>query len=593
MGCGGCELFSGPAKILKEVDQVIKKRNAMWTQGRAKKTYQGLIDTAYGQIDAPGEGHLQEVTTTNIHHFKSEFLDFVTLQCDKDTANAAKTAIESHITCYAAMLHLNKASSLLPAKKAGSSLARQAHKGYAPTFEQVKPFPGRVEAMASERDLLGTRDPHFIASGKRTKPGRGWIDGLPRLIFVSDMGDAFSDEKDFDFLKTDTLPAIRSEAGKRHLWLWLTKRPQKMKKFASQIGGLPENVCAMSTLTQADSGNLNRLKALTKVPAKVRGLSIEPLWDRIPPEKLPLEGIDWVIVGGESGTGESLRPFNVEWARELREHCRESGVAFFMKQMGRRPVDGAGNPILLKDSHGGDWDEWEAAGLADLKIREFPKYFHEYRSNEKPRKSLPTRRGARQPVVVNQLATSESLSDEERREFRRLDQMVAKAAKAFVDAGIALARIKEGKLYRQRFKTFEEYCADVHNISRSYAYHLAKAGTIVREMSTIVDISRESLDLLKCEAHVRELARLPDVESRGEVLEIVAEGNEVTAARIREAVEAKLEATPKPSRSPSPSVRIQNAKRLLDELEDFLNSGNSAKQRLPALVQKLRDALVG
>jgi hypothetical protein len=191
------------------------------------------------------------------------------------------------------------------------------------------------------------------------------------------------------------------------------------------------------------------------------------------------------------------------------------------------------------------------------------------------------------------MATAEPLSDEELQEFRRLDRDVARAAKAFVDAGIALARIKEGKLYRLEFKTFEEYCAQIHNISRSYAYHLAKAGTIVREMSTIEDISRESLGLLKCEAHVRELARLPDTESRVEILEIVADGSEVTAARIREAVEAKLEANPISPRPPSPSVRLQNAKTLLNELEDFLSSGRTQKKELLASVQKLRDALEG
>jgi hypothetical protein len=266
-----------------------------------------------------------------------------------------------------------------------------------------------------------------------------------------------------------------------------------------------------------------------------------------------------------------------------------------MKQMGRCPVDEGGNSIKLRDSHGGDWQEWESAGLGDLKIREFPKYFHEYRSDEKPRESKPTRRRSSKPAMYNKVTTTtiEPLSDEELQEFRHLDRTVAKAAKAFVDAGIALARIKEKKLYRQKYDTFEEYCSAVHNISRSYAYHLAKAGAIVHGMSTIEDISQESLNLLQCESHVRELARLPDTESRVEILEIVADGNEVTAARIREAVEAKLEAKPRSPRPPSPSVRINNAKTSLNELEDFLSSERTTKKELLGLVQKLRDALEG
>jgi hypothetical protein len=66
------------------------------------------------------------------------------------------------------------------------------------------------------------------------------------MIFVSDMGDALSAKGDFPFLKSDLMPAIRSDAGKRHLWLWLTKRPGRMAEFAMAIGGFPENVCAMT-----------------------------------------------------------------------------------------------------------------------------------------------------------------------------------------------------------------------------------------------------------------------------------------------------------------------------------------------------------
>jgi len=121
------------------------------------------------------------------------------------------------------------------------------------------------------------------------------------------------------------------------------------------------------------------------VKAHVCGLSIEPLWDRIPPSKLKLRGIDWVIVGGESGSGlEFTRPFALEWAEELREHCRKNGVAFFLKQLGRNPTRGGGL-IRLKNAHGGDWDEWPKA----LRIREFPQAFHDYRRSEMKRSGKP------------------------------------------------------------------------------------------------------------------------------------------------------------------------------------------------------------
>lgn len=88
-----------------------------------------------------------------------------------------------------------------------------------------------------------------------------------------------------------------------------------------------------------------------------------------------LEGIDWVIVGVESGSAvESTRPFPIEWAEEIRDHCREYGVAFFLKQLGRRPIR-AGELVNLTDGSSGDWDEWTDEAL---RVREFPRHFHDY-----------------------------------------------------------------------------------------------------------------------------------------------------------------------------------------------------------------------
>ena len=99
-------------------------------------------------------------------------------------------------------------------------------------------------------------------------------------------------------------------------------------------------------------------------------------------------GLDWLIVGGESGL--SARPFDVAWARSTVEQCRETGVACFVKQLGARPyqphrAEGEWGPrvrvemapgcpagprdwIRLRDGHGGDWSEW----AKDLRIRQFP-----------------------------------------------------------------------------------------------------------------------------------------------------------------------------------------------------------------------------
>lgn len=101
------------------------------------------------------------------------------------------------------------------------------------------------------------------------------------------------------------------------------------------------------------------------LPGTWRGLSIEPLRERIPPDKLNLEGIDWVIMGGESGRYDCVHPFQLEWARELRDYCQSKGVAFFLKQLGRHPFEG-NTPLYLADKHGGDWSEWPE----DLRVRQ-------------------------------------------------------------------------------------------------------------------------------------------------------------------------------------------------------------------------------
>lgn len=131
-----------------------------------------------------------------------------------------------------------------------------------------------------------------------------------------------------------------------------------------------------------------RARALVQVPAAVRFVSYEPALGSI--RGMHAEGIDWVIIGGESGAKNPnaefpARAFNIEWAREAIAICRRDGAAPFVKQLGTRPVgvprDSNGyprtmaggdpwpaEPIALRDLAGGDIDEWPA----DLRIREFP-----------------------------------------------------------------------------------------------------------------------------------------------------------------------------------------------------------------------------
>jgi protein gp37 len=227
-------------------------------------------------------------------------------------------------------------------------------KGYAERFDKPTLFPGRTEKAAK----LGPM---------RDRPNKPWLDGCRRLWFVNDMGDALSKDVPFDFLRKEIVDVAASNNGQRSIWLWLTKRPQRMAEFAEWLKAddiqWPENLVPMTSVI--DRAMTVKTKHLKRIPVAVRGLSVEPLLE---PVELDLEGIGWVIVGGESGT--LSRKFDLSWARDIREQCRQAGVAFFMKQLGANPVEN-GNQLKLKDSHGGDWSEWPQ----DLRIREMPEGF--------------------------------------------------------------------------------------------------------------------------------------------------------------------------------------------------------------------------
>ena len=126
----------------------------------------------------------------------------------------------------------------------------------------------------------------------------------------------------------------------------------------------PDNLVAMTTVTS--HATRGRVDELRKVPAKFRGLSCEPIYSEL---DLNLTGIDWLIAGG--GSDIFAEPFHVEWALQLRERCRQSGTAFFLKQLGRNPFF-KGQRLSLTDGHGGDWDKWPEPAW---RVREIPAGF--------------------------------------------------------------------------------------------------------------------------------------------------------------------------------------------------------------------------
>jgi len=240
-------------------------------------------------------------------------------------------------------------------------------------FTALSMAPGRMAEAAKWRDLTGT--PRLHHKGKPRSP---WLDGLPRLTFVSDMSDALSAGFSFQYLREEIIDTVRSAKGLRHCWLWLTKRPGRMAEFAEWLkaDGIdwPVNLWIGTSLTTQQS--LPRAKALLEVADEktIRFLSVEPQWESIDLGSL-LPRLDWIIQGGESrrrrreGKPEPPEPhdFDGMWADDLRDKCKAANVPYFLKQFGAKPTF-QGKPYSFKDPHGGDWSEWPER----FRVREFP-----------------------------------------------------------------------------------------------------------------------------------------------------------------------------------------------------------------------------
>lgn len=148
----------------------------------------------------------------------------------------------------------------------------------------------------------------------------------PRLVFVNSMGDLFHENIPFSFIEEVFEVMMSSDS---HTFQVLTKRSKRLAELAPHLPW-PDNIWA--GVTVESSQYVSRIADLQTVNAKVRFLSVEPLLGPIP--ELPLEGIDWVIVGGESGP--YARPLEASWVREIRDRCVRARVPFFFKQWGGR-----------------------------------------------------------------------------------------------------------------------------------------------------------------------------------------------------------------------------------------------------------------
>lgn len=146
----------------------------------------------------------------------------------------------------------------------------------------------------------------------------------PRVIFVNSMSDLFHETVPLDFIQR-VFATMR--ACPQHTFQILTKRSGRLLEFAPHLDWTPNIWMGVSV---EDITVVDRVRDLQRVPAAVRFLSLEPLIG--PVGQLPLEGIDWAIVGGESGP--NSREMKIEWVREIFRQCRKADTAFFFKQWG-------------------------------------------------------------------------------------------------------------------------------------------------------------------------------------------------------------------------------------------------------------------
>jgi protein gp37 len=167
----------------------------------------------------------------------------------------------------------------------------------------------------------------------------------PRKVFVNSMSDLFQDGVPAAFVQRVWKTM---EAANWHVFQVLTKRPDRMKEVieSANLHTLP-NVWLGTSVESADY--IDRISVLGKIPCAVRFISFEPLLG--PVGKVDLFGVDWAIVGGESGPG--ARPIKPSWVEEIRRQCRKSDTAFFFKQWG-----GKNKKVSGRLFRGRTWDEY-------------------------------------------------------------------------------------------------------------------------------------------------------------------------------------------------------------------------------------------
>jgi protein gp37 len=202
-------------------------------------------------------------------------------------------------------------------------------------------------ALTLAKRLKAMGQPHYQRDGDPRTSGPGFgvsyhPDALslpftwtkPRLVFVNSMSDLFHAKIPLAFVQ-EVFTVMASTP--QHTYQVLTKRARRLRRLAPELDWPPNVWMGVSI---ENSSVLDRVEDLRSVPAAVRFLSCEPLLG--PLGQLSLDGIHWVIAGGESGA--NARPIKSVWVEEIRDQCASEDIPFFFKQWGgRRPKSGGRN----------------------------------------------------------------------------------------------------------------------------------------------------------------------------------------------------------------------------------------------------------
>ncbi len=164
----------------------------------------------------------------------------------------------------------------------------------------------------------------------------------PQMVFVNSMSDLFHKDVPIDFILDIFATMHRAD---QHQYQILTKRAERLAELSPQLPWR-DNIWMGVTVEAAQYKD--RIDYLRYTSARIKFLSLEPLLDDL--GELDLSGIDWVIVGGESGPG--ARPIEADWVRSIRDQCRAGQVPFFFKQWGGVNKKKAGRKL-----DGRTWDQ--------------------------------------------------------------------------------------------------------------------------------------------------------------------------------------------------------------------------------------------